>query len=196
MTKASNYEMHDKNLNMQNTSDLSLDSLKLNDNEILTSESNIIKQKYSPSSKSHNRSRSKPENNKKNKQKLVKIDYSAINSESFNIEKELDVTKDKFFVIKSFSAQDVYNSIIYKIWCSTESGNIKLNSAFKEPNGGNVYLFFSVNGSGYFCGVAKMVSEVDFNWQPDAHLWSHSTKVVFLFFLDSKLKSFYILVER
>ena len=67
--------------------------------------------------------------------------------------------------------------------------------AFKESNGGSVYLFFSVNGSGYFCGVAKMISEVDFNWQPDAYLWSHSTKVVFNYSFKILFKKV-ILVER
>lgn len=41
---------------------------------------------------------------------------------------------------------------------------MKLDNAFKEQmNIGPVYLFYSVNGSGHFCGVAQMVSPVDYN---------------------------------
>ena len=188
MTKASNNEMDNKNLDIQNASlDLSLDSINLSDNQTKTSESNI-KPKLSQNSKSYARNRNNNNNTasfyqarseNKNRKPTKIIDYSGINAENFDLEKKLSIENDKFFVIKSFSAQDVYNSISYKIWCSTENGNQKLNNAFKETKvaNGSVYLFFSVNGSGYFCGVAKMISEVDFSWQPDAHLWSHSTKV-------------------
>ena len=69
----------------------------------------------------------------------------------------------RFFVIKSFSEDDIHRSIKYNIWCSTEYGNKRLDAAYRERNGkGPVYLYFSVNGSGHFCGVAQMMSPIDY----------------------------------
>ncbi|CAH1247792.1 YTHDF2 [Branchiostoma lanceolatum] len=77
----------------------------------------------------------------------------------------------RFFVIKSYSEDDIHRSIKYHIWCSTEHGNKRLDQAFRERKGkGPIYLFFSVNGSGHFCGVAQMTSEVDYN--ADTGVWS------------------------
>lgn len=70
----------------------------------------------------------------------------------------------KFFIIKSYSEDDIFRSIKYSIWTSTEHGNRKLNEAYKEQSkSGNapIYLLFSVNGSGHFCGIAEMMSSVD-----------------------------------
>ncbi|KAJ1687456.1 hypothetical protein LUZ63_018846 [Rhynchospora breviuscula] len=84
-----------------------------------------------------------------------------------------------FFVIKSYSEDDVHKSIKYNVWASTPNGNKRLDSAFKiaqeMPGKGTkcrVFLFFSVNASGQFCGVAEMVGPVDFSksmnfWQQD-----------------------------
>ena len=70
----------------------------------------------------------------------------------------------RFFVIKSFSEDDIHRSIKYEIWCSTDHGNKRLDAAFKERNSkGPIYLFFSVNGSGHFCGIAQMLTGVDYN---------------------------------
>lgn len=38
----------------------------------------------------------------------------------------------RFFVIKSYSEDDIHRSIKYEIWCSTEHGNKRLDSAFRE----------------------------------------------------------------
>ncbi|KAI6648877.1 YTH domain-containing family protein [Oopsacas minuta] len=67
----------------------------------------------------------------------------------------------RFFVIKSYSEQDIRQSIRHEIWTSTESGNKRLDNAFREQRDRPIYLFFSVNASGHFCGIAEMVSEVD-----------------------------------
>lgn len=55
-------------------------------------------------------------------------------------------------------------SLKHEIWSSTVLGNRRLNNAFKESaDKGPIYLFFSVNGSRHFCGVAEMLTEyVDF----------------------------------
>ncbi|EPS72124.1 hypothetical protein M569_02632, partial [Genlisea aurea] len=82
----------------------------------------------------------------------------------------------KFFVIKSYSEDDVHKSIKYNIWASTDNGNKKLDAAYQEAEqkagGCPVFLFFSVNASGQFVGVAEMIGPVDFNksveyWQQD-----------------------------
>lgn len=79
----------------------------------------------------------------------------------------LELQNARFFIIKSYSEDDIHRSIKYGIWCSTEHGNKKLDSAFKDKKGdkasGTIYLLFSVNGSGHFCGIAEMTSAVDYN---------------------------------
>ncbi|XP_020186993.1 uncharacterized protein [Aegilops tauschii subsp. strangulata] len=85
-----------------------------------------------------------------------------------------------FFVIKSYSEDDIHKSIKYNVWASTPNGNKRLDNAYKiaqERMAGKgtkcpVFLFFSVNASGQFCGVAEMLGPVDFNksmnfWQQD-----------------------------
>ncbi|CAI6004324.1 unnamed protein product [Closterium sp. NIES-64] len=84
----------------------------------------------------------------------------------------------RFFVIKSYSEDDVHKSIKYGVWASTPTGNKRLDAAFKDAAGKSsatpcpVFLFFSVNASGQFCGVAEMLTPVDFTrsvdyWQQD-----------------------------
>ncbi|CAI5961660.1 unnamed protein product [Closterium sp. NIES-65] len=141
----------------------------------------------------------------------------------------------RFFVIKSFSEDDVHKSIKYGVWASTPTGNKRLDAAFKDAAGKSsatpcpAFLFFSgiafypgerewavlwgggdadpsglhshtlsflpfpfppsfplsplsrsllspslfqVNASGQFCGVAEMLTPVDFTrsvdyWQQD-----------------------------
>ncbi|KAK3088483.1 hypothetical protein FSP39_019734, partial [Pinctada imbricata] len=77
----------------------------------------------------------------------------------------------RFFIIKSYSEDDIHRSIKYSIWCSTDHGNKRLDQAFKEREGkGPIYLFFSVNGSGHFCGMAQMMSHLDY--KNDAGVWA------------------------
>ena len=77
----------------------------------------------------------------------------------------------RFFVLKSYSEDDIHRSIKYEIWCSTEHGNKRLDSAFRERDSrGPVFLFFSVNGSGHFCGMAEMLSCLDYN--SSAGVWA------------------------
>ena len=78
-------------------------------------------------------------------------------------EMTLNLNNARFFVIKSYAEDDIHRSIKYSIWTSTEHGNRRLDQAFREQKGkGHIYLLYSVNGSGHFCGVAEMMSEVDF----------------------------------
>ncbi|KAB1216139.1 YTH domain-containing family protein 2 [Morella rubra] len=84
-----------------------------------------------------------------------------------------DYENAKFFVIKSFSEDNVHKSVKYNVWASTPHGNKKLDAAYHEATEINsncpVFLLFSVNGSGQFCGVAEMIGPVDF--EKDADYW-------------------------
>ena len=59
-------------------------------------------------------------------------------------------TRVKFFVIKSYSEDDLHRAIKYGVWCSTKVGNSKLDNAYRDlikvhPNQepGRLFLFFS-----------------------------------------------------
>ncbi|CAN0829658.1 YTH domain-containing protein ECT2 [Linum grandiflorum] len=87
-----------------------------------------------------------------------------------------DYADAKFFVIKSYSEDDVHKSIKYGVWTSTPNGNKKLDAAYRESSAKAarcpVFLLFSVNTSGQFVGLAEMVGPVDFDktveyWQQD-----------------------------
>ncbi|CAA7018726.1 unnamed protein product [Microthlaspi erraticum] len=97
----------------------------------------------------------------------------------------------KFFVIKSYSEDNVHKSVKYSVWASTKNGNKKLDAAYREAKKREVacpvFLLFSVNASAQFCGVAEMVGPVDFNtsveyWQQDR--WSGHFPVKWLIVKD------------
>ncbi|RCV40909.1 hypothetical protein SEVIR_9G091300v4 [Setaria viridis] len=106
------------------------------------------------------------------KQSSALTDKGQFNQEGFPV-----AYKDaKFFVIKSYSEDDVHKSIKYNVWASTPNGNKKLDAGYREAQEKSsdcpVFLFFSVNTSGQFVGVAEMVGPVDFDktveyWQQD-----------------------------
>ncbi|KAJ6941961.1 YTH domain-containing protein ECT4 [Populus alba x Populus x berolinensis] len=105
----------------------------------------------------------------------------AMRKEQYNLpDFETEHANAKFFVIKSYSEDDIHKSIKYDVWASTPNGNKKLDAAFhnaeevSSETGSKcpIFLFFSVNGSGQFVGFAEMVGQVDFNkdmdfWQID-----------------------------
>ena len=74
------------------------------------------------------------------------------------------------------------------MWASTDSGNRRLDAAFCESSSkGPIYLFFSVNASGRFCGMAEMISPLDFSkkldcWQQDK--WNGTFKLKWIFLKD------------
>ncbi|KAI0748493.1 YT521-B-like domain-containing protein [Daedaleopsis nitida] len=94
----------------------------------------------------------------------------------------------RYFVIKSYTEDDVHKSLKYEIWSSTDPGNKRLDKAFKETQGrGPIYLFFSVNASGHFCGMAEMLTPVDYTrsstvWASDK--WKGVFKVRWIFVRD------------
>ena len=109
---------------------------------------------------------------------------NAYNPKSF----ELNPKNARFFVIKSYSEDDIHRAIKYRVWCSTEHGNKRLDDAFKDREGkGPIYLFYSVNGSGHFCGMAQMMSGVDYQthagvWTQDK--WKGSMEIKWIYVKD------------
>lgn len=62
---------------------------------------------------------------------------------------ELSPRNARFFIIKSYSEDDIHRSIKYSIWCSTDHGNKRLDTAFRQQEEkGPIYLLYSVNRSG------------------------------------------------
>ncbi|XP_066529028.1 YTH domain-containing family protein 2 [Hoplias malabaricus] len=104
--------------------------------------------------------------------------------------KEFDwnLKQGRVFIIKSYSEDDIHRSIKYNVWCSTEHGNKRLDAAYRSLGAkGPLYLLFSVNGSGHFCGVAEMRSPVDYNtcagvWSQDK--WKGRFDVRWIFVKD------------
>ncbi|KAL8484756.1 hypothetical protein ACS0TY_027165 [Phlomoides rotata] len=125
-----------------------------------------------------------------------------------NVDFPVEHPNAKFFVIKSYSEDDVHKSIKYNVWSSTPNGNKKLNAAYEDakriaPGGSRgcpIFLFFSVNASGQFCGVAEMTGPVDFHrdmdfWQQDK--WSGSFPVKWHFIKDVPNPNFrHIILEN
>ena len=118
-----------------------------------------------------------------------------INSKNSTLYEKVD-SNSKFFVIKSFSEEDVHKSIKYGVWSSSKNGNLTLSNAFqitKEKNG-NVYLFFSCNGSGRYAGIARMKTPCDENrtfdfWTQDGK-WTGLFDVEWIFIKDVPFKEF------
>lgn len=101
----------------------------------------------------------------------------------------------RFFVIKSYTADDVHKAMKYGVWTSTKHGNKRLDDAYAEfHSAGPIYLLFSVNGSGCFCGMARMDSALDYDNQFGAwsqgDKWSGQFKVTWLFIKNIPNKLF------
>jgi hypothetical protein len=118
-----------------------------------------------------------------------------LNVKNEGISKTLD-ENSKFFVIKSFSEEDVHKAIKYNVWSSTRTGNQTLNNVYKstKDNKGFVYLFFSTNGSGRYVGIARMKGVVDeekqfLYWTQDSK-WTGLFDIEWVFIKDVPFKCF------
>ena len=84
------------------------------------------------------------ENNKHIKPS-AKIHDESYNQPDFVIEYE----DAKFFIIKSYSEDNVHKSIKYGVWASTPNGNRKLDTTYREAKEKQdpcpVFLLFSVS---------------------------------------------------
>ena len=118
-----------------------------------------------------------------------------INTKNASLYEKID-SNSKFFVIKSFSEEDVHKSIKYGVWSSSKNGNLTLSNAFqiKKEKNGSVYLFFSCNGSGRYAGIARMKTPCDENrtfefWTQDGK-WTGLFDVEWIFIKDVPFKEF------
>jgi hypothetical protein len=57
-------------------------------------------------------------------------------------------SSSKYFIMKSINHENISKSVAEGIWATQTHNEAKLNEAFRSV--GNVYLIFSVNGSGCF----------------------------------------------
>lgn len=84
-----------------------------------------------------------------NKEVLVVPNKEQYNGEDFSE----NYSDAKFFVIKSYSEDDIHKSIKYSVWASTPNGNKKLDAAFQEakekPGDCPIFLLFSVSVMSY-----------------------------------------------
>ncbi|KAF4978936.1 hypothetical protein FZEAL_4774 [Fusarium zealandicum] len=72
--------------------------------------------------------------------------------------------KDKFFILKSLTVEDLELSVRTGIWATQSHNEEALNDAFNAVD--NVYLVFSANKSGEYFGYARMISQI--NEDPEA----------------------------
>lgn len=113
-----------------------------------------------------------------------------------SVDSTVDFPAARFFIIKSYSEEDVHKSMKYQVWTSTQEGNKRLNEGFKlsEAEKCPLFLFFSVNGSGQFLGVCKMISEVSANekfahWMQEGK-WTGKFKVEWVYVKDIPNREF------
>lgn len=79
-----------------------------------------------------------------------KLKSNAPDKEQYNLLDLPETYSDaKFFIIKSYSEDDVHKSIKYNVWSSTPNGNKKLDAAYldaQQKSGGcPVFLYFSAS---------------------------------------------------
>ncbi|KAK7421059.1 hypothetical protein QQX98_002417 [Neonectria punicea] len=67
--------------------------------------------------------------------------------------------KDKFFILKSLTVEDLELSVRTGIWATQSHNEETLNKAFKTAD--SVYLVFSANKSGEYFGYARMTSPIN-----------------------------------
>ena len=89
----------------------------------------------------------------------------------------------KFFIIKALTEEDIHKSIKYNIWSNNINVNITLNNIFNttKNNNGDVYLFFSSQGTDRFVGVARIESGYDEKKTFD--LWTKDNGCIGLFYV-------------
>ncbi|KAI9674512.1 MAG: hypothetical protein M1817_001850 [Caeruleum heppii] len=71
----------------------------------------------------------------------------------------LTKVKEKFFVVKSLTVEDLDLSVRNGIWATQAHNEAALNAAYESAD--NVYLFFSANKSGEYFGYARMTSPIN-----------------------------------
>lgn len=98
----------------------------------------------------------------------LNLEFNGFNG--FNIPQH-----SKFFVIKSFNERNVSLAVQHQVWSSTRRGNKKLQKEYQSLRpGAKIFLLFSVNKSGKFCGMAEMCSDLIRN-DPRSNIWETHT---------------------
>ncbi|XP_078688341.1 3'-5' RNA helicase YTHDC2-like isoform X3 [Branchiostoma floridae x Branchiostoma belcheri] len=72
---------------------------------------------------------------------------------------------NRYFILKCNNQRNLDIAMSQGIWATTPSNEKKLNKAFKDCQ--NVYLVFSVQGSGHFQGYARMASSISKDKVPE-----------------------------
>jgi YTH domain-containing family protein len=96
----------------------------------------------------------------KNQEVSATDDSNTVMKDQYNRSDFTETYSDaKFFVIKSYSEDDVHKSIKYNVWASTPNGNKKLDAAYQEAkensNESSVFLLFSVSFMFLLCGTLE-----------------------------------------
>lgn len=92
--------------------------------------------------------------------------------------------ESKFFVIKSFNVENIKISYKEGVWSSTELGNRRLSKTYNSLTpGARIYLLFSVNGSGRFCGIAEMRSDVSYDSVGRSDIWTQKQRYKGIFYI-------------
>ena len=103
---------------------------------------------------------------------------------------QLKLRRAKFFILRSTCDDDIHKAIKYGMWTSTYKNNVLLNDLFKKysRSGTPIYLIFTVVGSGQYCGMAQMASEVElkktFSYWWEEVKWSGVFKINWVFVKD------------
>ncbi|KIX00422.1 uncharacterized protein Z518_10561 [Rhinocladiella mackenziei CBS 650.93] len=71
----------------------------------------------------------------------------------------IEKVKEKFFVVKSLTVEDLERSVQSGIWATQAHNEHALNHAYRAAE--NVYLIFSANKSGEYYGYARMESAIE-----------------------------------
>ncbi|KAL0348222.1 UNVERIFIED_CONTAM: YTH domain-containing protein ECT3 [Sesamum angustifolium] len=133
--------------------------------------------------------------NGNNSSKLPSEVTFGVERDEYNL-KEFRTEYDsaKFYVIKSYSEDDVHKCIKYDVWSSTLHGNKKLDADSREAEAKTketgkrspVFLFFSVNGSvDRFVGAPEMIGEGD-----SARIWTSGSLINGMGYFPVKMAHF------
>ncbi|KAL4511862.1 hypothetical protein ABPG72_012707 [Tetrahymena utriculariae] len=89
----------------------------------------------------------------------------------------------RFFQMKAYQWEAIKAGVLYGTWSTSIDQNILLDQAFCEAKGKYpIILFFSINQSKSFQGVAIMKSRVNPQWRQD--VWDGTKKFQGLFFIE------------
>ncbi|EAR94570.3 hypothetical protein TTHERM_00047100 (macronuclear) [Tetrahymena thermophila SB210] len=89
----------------------------------------------------------------------------------------------RFFQMKAYQWEAIKAGVLYGTWSTSIDQNILLDQAFCEAKGKYpIILFFSINQSKSFQGVAVMKSRVNPQWRQD--VWDDNKKFQGLFFIE------------